>query len=76
MYEHSSLQMMCELWITFDALDEALPACLAAPCRLLAHFPSALHGSICLGGSLPRHVWCREYLKMPTRLLRCGLLHE
>lgn len=31
--------MMCELWITFDALDEALPACLGALCRLLARFP-------------------------------------
>lgn len=39
MCEHGSLQMMCEIWITLDALDKALPACLAAPCRLLARFP-------------------------------------
>lgn len=39
MREHSSLQITCGIWITFGALDEALPACLAALRRLLAHFP-------------------------------------
>lgn len=39
MHEHSSLQKVCGLWVTFDALEEVLPACLAALCRLLARFP-------------------------------------
>lgn len=36
---HGSLQMMCELWLTSDALDGASPASVLPCSRLLARFP-------------------------------------